>query len=305
MQTVVDIGRQHAAADKSYSGRRKRHPNSAEVRHCAYLTAPMPKIADKCMAVHVNRRIISIILLAVNTNLVSAPGAIAATLSKSNFMHLAVRCAPSVPPQILEAVAETESGLDPYALHDDTTGTRERAASLAAAEADAAQWMQRGDFIDVGLMQINSENFQALGLTLRMALDSCDSMRAGAAVLQAAYGGGKTPAEREVALLIALSRYNTGTPFRGILNGYARTVLTNVKTDDVPIETDDEDVQVIPDSHAPSSWNVAAVGNYARIHGAPWLTFSFQVAQDFPARSVSIKNQTIVVPTQENFIVNQ
>lgn len=59
---------------------------------------------------------------------------------------------------------------------------------------------------DVGLMQINSSNFSWLGMTTADALDPCKSIRAGAQVLT------------------AYSRYNTGSPSRGIANGYALAV---------------------------------------------------------------------------------
>lgn len=55
-------------------------------------------------------------------------------------------------------------------------------------------------------MQINSANFGWLGLTMMDALDPCRSIAAGAEVLT------------------AYSRYNTGSPTRGIKNGYAASV---------------------------------------------------------------------------------
>lgn len=60
--------------------------------------------------------------------------------------------------------------------------------------------------VDVGLMQINSRNFKWLGLTMADALDPCRSIKAGAEVL------------------VAHSYYNTGSPTRGIDNGYALAV---------------------------------------------------------------------------------
>lgn len=65
---------------------------------------------------------------------------------------------------------------------------------------------------DIGLMQINSSNFAWLGLTAETALDPCVSMRAGAAVLT------------------RLSTYNTGSPTRGIANGYVQAVVASVGT---------------------------------------------------------------------------
>jgi type IV secretion system protein VirB1 len=145
----------------------------------------------------------------------------ATTISAPAFANMAARCAPAVPAKTLEAVARTESGLDPWALHDNTTGVSEVPASEDQAQSDAAAWISRGDSVDVGLMQINSANFGALGLSAGAALDPCASLAGGAAVLQAAYGGGTTTAEQQVALLMALSRYNTGSPLKGIMNGYA------------------------------------------------------------------------------------
>lgn len=66
--------------------------------------------------------------------------------------------------------------------------------------------VNRDHSTDVGLMQINSKNFGWLGLTEADALDPCKSIKAGAEVLT------------------AYSRYNTGSPIRGITNGYAEAV---------------------------------------------------------------------------------
>lgn len=54
----------------------------------------------------------------------------AASMSSTDFTALAARCAPSVPVETLAAVARTESGVDPWALHDNTTGASIRPDSL-------------------------------------------------------------------------------------------------------------------------------------------------------------------------------
>jgi type IV secretion system protein VirB1 len=197
----------------------------------------------------------------------------AAPISAPAFASLAGRCAPAVPAKTLEAVARTESGLDPWALHDNTTGVSEVPASQDQAQADAAAWISRGDSVDVGLMQINSANFGALGLSAGAALDPCASLAGGAAVLQAAYGGGTTTAEQQVALLMALSRYNTGSPLKGIMNGYAHTVMVNAGTGPVPAPATglSPTTPVLTDPNAPPAWNIAATGAYAQTHGAPWI----------------------------------
>jgi type IV secretion system protein VirB1 len=122
-------------------------------------------------------------------------------------------------------------------------------------------------------MQINSANLPALGMTVTDALDPCSSLAGGAAVLRAAYGGGSTQAEQQAALLMALSRYNTGTPFEGIMNGYVHTVLENtgkgVEAPSVPPPA--THASNFFDLNAPPSWNVSAAGAYAQLHGASWI----------------------------------
>ena len=197
--------------------------------------------------------------------------AFAMPLSNNDFQKLAAQCAPDVSSTTLEAVARVESGLNPWILHDDTTGQKDSPHTLSDATTMLKQWVLRGDSVDIGLMQINSANLNALGITTTAALDPCISLSGGATILQAAYGGGATPAEQQVALLMALSRYNTGSPFKGIMNGYARTVMNNSGIAASPkLEPEEVTIPSI-DPSAPPAWNVSATGIYAQIHGASWL----------------------------------
>jgi len=211
---------------------------------------------------------------------VRASSALAAPMSSAEFDALAVKCAPSVPVTTLAGVARTESGLDSWALHDNNTGASIRPGSLDQAQIDAGQLLGRGDSVDIGLMQINSANLPALGISPAGALDPCVSLAGGASVLQAAYGGGDTDARQKVALLLALSRYNTGTPFKGIMNGYARTVEQNAMPGAVSASlTQRSNAENISepaaiDANAPPAWNLWASAAYARLHGASWLVNS-------------------------------
>lgn len=203
----------------------------------------------------------------------------AAALTAESFDVMANRCAPGVAISTLRGVATTESGLDPWTLHDNTTKVSEKPASLGTAVTIAEQWIGRGDSVDLGLMQINSENLSALAMTVRGALDPCASLAGGAMVLQAAYGGGKTSAERQAALLMALSRYNTGSPFKGILNGYARHVMATANAVAAPSSQPAAPAKEAPpavppapaDPNAPPAWNVWATAAYVKTHGAPWV----------------------------------
>jgi type IV secretion system protein VirB1 len=203
---------------------------------------------------------------------VPACPASAAPMSSDDFDQVAARCAASVPVGTLAAVARTESGGDPWVLHDNTTGASIRPNSLGAAQLDAKQLLLQGHSVDIGLMQINSANLSALGISATDALDPCASLSGGAAVLRAAYGDGNTSSDQSVALLLALSRYNTGTPFKGIMNGYARTVEQNAVLGS-PADAITPAAQTV-DPNAPPPWNLWASAAYARSHGASWLVNS-------------------------------
>jgi type IV secretion system protein VirB1 len=220
----------------------------------------------------------------------------AAPLTQSEFALLAARCASAVPVATLKAVAWTESGFDPWALHDNTTGRTKNAASLAFALADATRWIGQHHSVDVGLMQINAANLHALGMTVSDALDPCMSLAGGAAVLRAAYGGGVTPAEQQAALLMALSRYNTGSPFQGIMNGYARTVLENAGRGQEALPILPAPASSPADPNVPPPWNVSDTGTYAQQHGASWI-IDLAPSSDAPG-APSIKPSSAAVPEQ-------
>ena len=195
-------------------------------------------------------------------------------LPYGNFKTLAARCAPSVAVATLAAVARSESGLNPLALHDNTTNASIRPSTLGEAQLDVSQLLGDGDSVDIGLMQINSANLPALRMNASDALNPCVSLTGGAAVLKAAYGDENGGSDQNVALLLALSQYNTGTPFKGIMNGYARTVLLSAKpgSSSAPAVSGSR-VQAL-DPNAPPTWNVWASAAYARSHDASWLVTS-------------------------------
>jgi type IV secretion system protein VirB1 len=203
---------------------------------------------------------------------------------------------------------KTESNFNPWALHNNTTGISELPIDDETAFIDAKTWINHGDSVDIGLMQINSANLPALGMTIQSALDPCKSLEGGAAVLQAAYGGGQTSAERQVALLMALSRYNTGSPLRGIMNGYARRVMANASSAVPPPQRSDFQIP-FNDPSSPPSWNVSAIGTYAQGHGAAWLIplsapIHVKKAPDSPSAPATmhdtpVANNLGIITTQE------
>ena len=146
-------------------------------------------------------------------------------LPASLFNQLALSCAPSVELRTLRAVAAVESHFEPWAIRDNTTRETWMPQSLISATILAQARLDKGHSIDVGLMQINSGNLASLRMEVSDALDPCHSLNAAGRILQSAFAAGSSQAERQAALLITLSRYNTGHALAGIANGYVEQVI--------------------------------------------------------------------------------
>ena len=131
-------------------------------------------------------------------------------------------CAPNIAPATLEAVVSVESGGNPLALNVNGLGVQPLSAHNAQeAAAIATSFIARGYSVDLGLMQVNSRNLAALGLTVEQVFDPCTNIRSGAAILTADYAeAARTRGEGQPALKAALSAYNTGDFYGGFANGY-------------------------------------------------------------------------------------
>jgi type IV secretion system protein VirB1 len=134
-------------------------------------------------------------------------GCLVTALTVQAALAVALQCAPSVDPHMLAGIAQHESGLETQILHDNGTGKVLRGAGILEA---AAQLIAAGHSVDLGVMQINSRNLGLLGLSLTDAFDACHSIAGAARLIQ------------------LFSAYNTGSPTRGIANGYALKVVTSI-----------------------------------------------------------------------------
>ena len=139
---------------------------------------------------------------------------------------LALQCAPHAAAETLVAIAYTESRFDPLAIGVNAgPRLKQRPRDAAGAAREARRLMAAGFSIDLGLSQINSANLDWLGLTIEDAFDPCRNLAAAATVLNAGYRArSNRPQDRQAALRMALSRYNTGHPERGVRNGYVARV---------------------------------------------------------------------------------
>ena len=121
-----------------------------------------------------------------------------------------------------------ESGFDPLAIGINGPDHRQlHPTTLHEAVATASSLIRAGRNIDLGLAQINSGNLARVGLSVERAFDACANLEASGRVLQAAYASASREADRrDIAVLKALSIYNTGRTDRGFRNGYVARVMT-------------------------------------------------------------------------------
>jgi type IV secretion system protein VirB1 len=147
-------------------------------------------------------------------------------LGAAAVIALALRCAPNVAPQTLLAVAQAESGLNPFAIGVNRAAFQApQPQSRAEAVKLATSLLAGGANLDLGLAQINSANLARLGLTVDDAFDPCRSLAASATVLEAGYRSViDVETDPQHALRTAFSLYNTGDRRRGFRNGYVARV---------------------------------------------------------------------------------
>ena len=188
-------------------------------------------------------------------------------LSAAFIGMLAARCAPGIAAGTLAAIAGTESGFNPLAIHDNTTGLAMTPVSRIAAISTARRLIAAGHSVDLGLMQINSANLTRFGLTVRSAFTPCASLGAAGRLLALDYQQPTSPGADQAALQVAFSRYNTGSPRRGFQNGYVQRVVATARR--VVPEIDPAAPVVTPPSpHSPPQGRVFGSGSAVADHPA-------------------------------------
>lgn len=179
-------------------------------------------------------------LILVAASVASAPP-IAVAAMPAEIAALASACYPNVNPVTMGSIVSHESTNRPFAIN--VNGNYRLPHQPADAEEAVAtiDWLQaQGMNFDVGLGQVNSANFAALGLTGRQLLDPCTNLRAAAIVLTGCYARAvKDHGEGQKALLHALSCYNTGSQTRGFSNGYVKAVVAQARVLQIPALSSD------------------------------------------------------------------
>jgi type IV secretion system protein VirB1 len=147
--------------------------------------------------------------------------------SATALLALASQCAPSVAPETVLAIIQTESSGEQFALNVNGGRQPARQANAADAATTARRYVAAGYSVDLGLGQINSRNMRWLGLTWETVFDPCTNVAALGRVLTTNYNAVSAGRDPQTALRVALSMYNTGSQTRGFRNGYVAKVERN------------------------------------------------------------------------------
>lgn len=102
----------------------------------------------------------------------------------ATFEALAAKCAAGVALDLLVAIANVESGVQPLAVRDGATLTR--VGSVGEGMAHAVGAADLGREPRVGLMGLTERQLRAAGLTLADGFDACSSLSVAAAIITAA-----------------------------------------------------------------------------------------------------------------------
>lgn len=124
---------------------------------------------------------------------------------------LAAQCSPMVAPSTMAAIVRVESGGNPLAMWNNTTHQRILPPNLPAAIAYLQRAMAAGQKVDVGIAQVDTENFAAFGLTPQTAFNPCMNLHVGGEILKASWQKALRHGMRgQVALYHAFEAYNCG-----------------------------------------------------------------------------------------------
>jgi type IV secretion system protein VirB1 len=151
------------------------------------------------------------------------------SLTLAAVMALSQRCASGIALEALVPQLQVESHFSELAIGINN-GPLVRARSLADAVDIATRYIRAGYSVDIGLSQINSHNLRRLGLTIEQAFDPCISLRAAEVVLAANYNAVSDGRTQTDAIEATWSLYNSGSPSRGMRNGYVRKVWSAAAT---------------------------------------------------------------------------
>ena len=147
-----------------------------------------------------------------------------------DLVALVSLCAANVAPQTMLSIIKTESANNPLIINDNTSKTSYVPKTKNEAILLAYMLIKKGHNPDFGLTQINLANAKRFHLTLNNLFEPCENIKIGARILTNNFvTTSKSNANEQVALLKAISMYNTGNAHKGFRNGYVAKIVGNAK----------------------------------------------------------------------------
>lgn len=140
------------------------------------------------------------------------------------------RCAPQVANSTMRAIIVTESHGNHLAIGlNYGYKLRHQPKNPAQAKAWVSYLVKHNYNIDIGLAQVNIKNIYKYGYKPEDMLDPCKNLKVASNILYSGYRKSyrRNSGNKHLALLQAISAYNTGNYQHGINNGYVQKVLNN------------------------------------------------------------------------------
>lgn len=136
------------------------------------------------------------------------------------LMGFYMKCGENVNPEMLHAIAKTESGLNPYVIANVTDKTSHYFDSDKEAIYFAENLKRSGKKYSAGLMQIYSENFDKYQVDNSNIFNLCENISTGAKIFKSCYSDSKSKfnVNNNEHLQNAMSCYYSGNFTRGFKN---------------------------------------------------------------------------------------
>lgn len=146
------------------------------------------------------------------------------------LLELVKNCAPNIAPKTMLTIIKTESNGNSLVINDNTSKVTYKPKDKEEAINIAFILLKMKHNLDIGLTQINTTNAKKMHLTLNRLFDPCENIKVGALILSKNFESElKKTSNEQIALLNAISMYNTGNTHKGFTNGYVSKVLNNSK----------------------------------------------------------------------------
>jgi type IV secretion system protein VirB1 len=142
-------------------------------------------------------------------------------------------CAPQVAKNTMLAIIITESKGNYLAIGlNHGYKLKYQPKSLTQAKAWIKYLAHHHYNVDIGLAQVNIKNVYKYGYSPEDMLDPCKNLKLASKILYENYhrAYAKTSGDKHMAVLQAISAYNTGNYKHGFSNGYVQKVLSNYES---------------------------------------------------------------------------